>query len=1058
MPKAGGASRLKGILGGSEKKSNESKAKSVKSKDELNLNSKLFGEISDEKSQKSSENDNTPIRNSVRKAYDSVKIKDKQTVADYILIDVIGKGGYGTVYKGLHKFKGNFVAVKKILLSKSTSEDSVGSLMLEIKLLQRLKHPNIVKYIDHIHSKRSIYISMEFMEIGSLEHMVRKHGVFPEELVSVYMKQILAGLNYLHGEGVVHRDIKAANILVSSDGSVKLADFGVATVLSDKRAGSDEDEFGGTPHWMAPEVITMQSATTACDIWSMGCTVIELLTGRPPYWELPLAAALYSIVNEDRPPLPEGISSSLKDFLTRCLHKDQNLRVDAITLLSHAWTRQDLKSSVGGELGEVQQQLSEYNEQLEEIGRKVERVSSNSGSSSFPFGNSPNNNLRNSPKFSAKLKVTSPQNSRSLSPRTNLMLGKSISKFGEEEDESFEDIGMESVGLSGKISKLKLNQEREWDDEIEVAFEDASEPSLMNEKFKDQLVKDISNFIQQIENDKDPQKIIKACEQLKQVFKTNPNEKSNLITKNGITPLLEHLSTENQDNNVVFSVLKLLNQTIDDPSVQDAVCLLGGIPLITSFSSEKHQVYIRIEVSRFVRAICSASSLTLHMFVSCRGFPILVSLLEGDYRECKEMIHNSLDSMLKIFRLQTPTPKNAFCHLFCKVGIIERIANILKGMKNHSASLHVQGDSQDLLFKLSEVLVTFSLADSQLVKKDISQQSILLAVADTLMSIKPLKKQLVRKGSSRTMNRFIVEAPLLDPKAIQSMDLTGTKGVKLREALLRFLKTLKNLSSDRDCRDQLEKSGMIEILVSYLDLDEEHIPKVQEIHNQALNALFNICQLNKKLQERTAVAGAISPLQKIINEKSPLRDLAVSILFTLLHSSHRSRQLMWDSNSLGVLVQLLEDPTYFVDSMEAISAWLSFEPIKMEATLMTPNHLNSLLKIFVDHVDSPTFAKVLQPFFNLISSSVVLNKLLGAPERGELVPKLLVIIGDTKDPFSKVRLLKILNSIFVNSDKKKELLENYKLFDQIKSVAEKDDRVVISNMTDLLLQNFTSIK
>ena len=120
------------------------------------------------------------------------------------------------------------------------------------------------------------------------------------------MTQVLQGLQYLHDQGVIHRDIKGANILTTKDGTVKLADFGVST--STLAAPDKEAQVVGTPYWMAPEIIQLSGASSASDIWSVGCTVIELLQGKPPYHNLAAMPALFAIVNDDHPPLPEGIS------------------------------------------------------------------------------------------------------------------------------------------------------------------------------------------------------------------------------------------------------------------------------------------------------------------------------------------------------------------------------------------------------------------------------------------------------------------------------------------------------------------------------------------------------------------------------------------------------------------------------------------------------------------------------------------------------------------------------------------------------------------------------
>lgn len=172
----------------------------------------------------------------------------------------------------------------------------------------------------------------EYCENGSLTAICKKFGKFPEGLCQIYICQVLEGLLYLHDQGVIHRDIKGSNILATKEGSIKLADFGVAT-----RAGGHDRSVVGSPYWMAPEVVEQSGATTASDIWSVGCVVIELLEGQPPYHELEPMPALFRIVNDDCPPLPDSASPIVRDFLLQCFQKDSNLRISARKLLKHPW-------------------------------------------------------------------------------------------------------------------------------------------------------------------------------------------------------------------------------------------------------------------------------------------------------------------------------------------------------------------------------------------------------------------------------------------------------------------------------------------------------------------------------------------------------------------------------------------------------------------------------------------------------------------------------------------------------------------------------------------------
>ncbi|KAJ1679927.1 Protein kinase of the Mitotic Exit Network, partial [Spiromyces aspiralis] len=176
--------------------------------------------------------------------------------------DRIGKGAFAQVYRGLNLKTGQVVAVKQIHLDGFPSK----------KEAEAAKHPNIVKYLDFNQTESELNIILEYCEGGSLQSVLQRFGQFPEHLVGLYTAQVLLGLEYLHHQGVIHRDIKAANLLSTKDGIVKLADFGVA------RFQEGHGTVVGSPYWIAPEVIQLNGSTAASDIWSLGCTIIQLVT------------------------------------------------------------------------------------------------------------------------------------------------------------------------------------------------------------------------------------------------------------------------------------------------------------------------------------------------------------------------------------------------------------------------------------------------------------------------------------------------------------------------------------------------------------------------------------------------------------------------------------------------------------------------------------------------------------------------------------------------------------------------------------------------------------
>lgn len=269
-----------------------------------------------------------------------------QPAMRYQLGNRIGTGQFGAVYRSLNLTNGQMVAIKRIRVA-GMQQKEIDDVMREVELLARLSHPGIVKYEGMSCDNEFLNIVLEFVENGSLQHTLKAFGNFNERLVASYVAKILEGLIYLHSQGVVHCDLKAANILSTKNGNIKLSDFGVslnmrAVETFAERASigkAESSEVAGTPNWMAPEIIKLAGASPASDIWSLGCTIIELLTGKPPYHNVGNSmTVLFRIVEDPMPPLPPT-SPELEDFLKLCFIKEPGDRPSATLLFEHEWVR-----------------------------------------------------------------------------------------------------------------------------------------------------------------------------------------------------------------------------------------------------------------------------------------------------------------------------------------------------------------------------------------------------------------------------------------------------------------------------------------------------------------------------------------------------------------------------------------------------------------------------------------------------------------------------------------------------------------------------------------------
>uniref|UniRef100_A0A3Q4I189 Mitogen-activated protein kinase kinase kinase 22 n=1 Tax=Neolamprologus brichardi TaxID=32507 RepID=A0A3Q4I189_NEOBR len=257
---------------------------------------------------------------------------------------LLGRGAFGEVYLCYDADTGRELAAKQVPFDPDCQETSkeVNALECEIQLLKNLRHERIVQYYGCLRDldQRKLTIFVEFMPGGSIKDQLKAYGALTEKVTKRYTRQILQGVSYLHSNMIVHRDIKGANILRDSSGNVKLGDFGASKrIQTICMSGTGIKSVTGTPYWMSPEVINGEGYGRKADVWSVACTVVEMLTQKPPWAEYEAMAAIFKIATQPtKPTLPEGVSDACRDFL-RQVFVEEKWRPTADFLLSHPFVQ-----------------------------------------------------------------------------------------------------------------------------------------------------------------------------------------------------------------------------------------------------------------------------------------------------------------------------------------------------------------------------------------------------------------------------------------------------------------------------------------------------------------------------------------------------------------------------------------------------------------------------------------------------------------------------------------------------------------------------------------------
>jgi hypothetical protein len=835
----------------------------------------------------------------------------------YRLGEELGRGAHGRVFRGLDTRTGEQVAVKQIALDR-IPPGRLAAVEGEVDLLAALSHENVVRYVGSLRTRAHLYIVTELAEAGSLAAAVRptRFGPFSEALAALAVRQVLAGLAYLHDQGVVHRDIKGANILATAAGAVKLADFGVAARLG-AAGGADEGGAGGeaaapagTPYWMAPEVVELRAATPAADVWSVGCLAVELTTGAPPYAELQPLSALYNIVQDAHPPLPAGASARMRDFLLACFRKDPAERPSARALMAHPWVahhRRALRDSWrrGARPAAA---AGAAPEAAAVVGAMVEHAfEGGAGSGSDGEAPSPKSAAGDGGGAAAPPAGTAAASAaraavEDAAARDEFAAAAAADPAGARLLEVFDAMGLGSPRAAAAPAPAKAEAEVRRQVASLRILAPPGERSLVEEAAAAASARALGGLVAR-----------------------GAAARAAFLAADGLSGVRELLDSPSE--RVLLPTLDLLLALVADGGAPlDAVAALGVVPAALRFAGPAHAPELRARAARFAGACARGGPRAAEALVACQGVPFMASLMDEAPRTAAqlELLAAAVAGLWALVRRAAAPPgrANALLRLTAHHGMPSRLVRALPWVLKAAADAGAPAEP--------------AAPAPGAPPPPVASPAGLAALLDAMVNL----------FAAHAHGDAVVKARACQLATINPMfGHTTRMPPRLQVAVAR---AVRRLSADQATLAPLEAANALAYLAA--QLPRADAPALQA---EALLALRNLTQLSRARQEKAAAAGAVPWLCRLAaappagggGAGEGAGAAAVAVLCSLAHCSPAARAELWAHGALDVLLRLLGDEAAAPAALEALAAWLDAEAPRLEPRLLAGAALARLVAL-----------------------------------------------------------------------------------------------------------------
>lgn len=865
----------------------------------------------------------------------------KNALNHYEIFEQIGRGAHGCVFRARNRSTNQILAMKVM----QADNDKLDALMGEIDLLKVLDHPNIVKYHGFVKTPDTLNILLEYCSGGSLRQIYKRigHG-FPENDIIAYVKQILSGLHYLHEQGVVHRDVKAANVLLTESGQVKLADFGVATTVA-----TLHNSMVGTPHWMAPETISGgDGSCTASDIWSLGITIIELFTTHPPYHDINHMAAMHAIETKDNPPLPAALSASGRSFLLECFQKTPSLRKSAAALLEHRWLNSNIpRPNTNGH--------HNHNHHHHE----------------HPY----DSNDSNQPE---KFKVSNyPDGDLDAERRYELSKSELLRKF-RDNDEGFSsfEIVENAFELKPRSHHVQASEEYKSQDDKELSerffdleFDDFNTKESEKEAEMSLLMSKLRVHIAHCNSGRDDTIVTLTgiATRINSIIQKYPRCIYIFQRDHGVSSFIELLtyaSDFSQEENLWANVLYILNELFRKfPSQLESFSTLGGIPLVIQFSEPSYPQKVKYEVAKLVNKL-SNYELCLKLFLASGGLQIFSRFMSESFESCPDYSLVAVWCISQILKKDLACSKSDLCKRLSESNIIHWLVTLLRQLTmldnfHRENTLVNEKQVKGAIKRIISVIGCFGLAGAN-VRIQISNSSdfrILVKLYDALVF----------------------------PQQV---------------TILNFFRSLSSVS---ETIRHLASADIFFFYVSLLKKYPVNSENATEVLNIICPSIFNCCRLNRDRQIEFVKLGVVPYWNKLCEVNLPIRQFILPVMFDFVNCNSYVRKILLRYDVATTYFSLLQDGNWRNTALESLFHLGIQEPDFH--WLDTEMELNVVVNVFLSN-ENPNLEAFLDTYYKVMQKYENLVQFMTHNAAVEMIVHKLSTFG--KSPAIKVSLLKIL--------------------------------------------------